>query len=268
MWLFLTSLATTKNICSDTDCMLASLAAAKVWACPPATWPCAPVKRHVRLLLQVSSWSAAELRERLASLQPQMEQEMEEIRQRYQAKRKPILDAIQAKKGRQQHHFWVEGEWGDNHDGVLPSFLHARSSAAGAEDFGWIFFLFYFGILEVLWNFQVWKKIVFHIVKVSVFVFCFLTCGTTWLWYLHPFSCSVHSLWSLIRSKQLLVFYLFPFVLISFQNALNLESLGNMMQALWLFGFTLCRFVQQHHQLIILKIIIVNNDNDDSVWIP
>lgn len=47
----------------------------------------------------------AELRERLASLQPQMEQEMEEIRQRYQAKRKPILDAIQAKKGRQQHHF-------------------------------------------------------------------------------------------------------------------------------------------------------------------
>ncbi|XP_075869343.1 serine/threonine-protein kinase 4-like isoform X1 [Nelusetta ayraudi] len=61
-------------------------------------------RSHADADLQVvSSWTAAELRERLASLQPQMEQEMEEIRQRYQAKRKPILDAIQAKKGRQQH---------------------------------------------------------------------------------------------------------------------------------------------------------------------
>uniref|UniRef100_A0A8C5E0Z8 non-specific serine/threonine protein kinase n=1 Tax=Gouania willdenowi TaxID=441366 RepID=A0A8C5E0Z8_GOUWI len=43
-----------------------------------------------------------ELRRRLASLDPQMEQEIEEIRQRYQAKRQPIVDAIEAKKRRQQ----------------------------------------------------------------------------------------------------------------------------------------------------------------------
>ncbi|KAJ8259181.1 hypothetical protein COCON_G00181930 [Conger conger] len=49
------------------------------------------------------SWSVDELRVRLASLDPQMEQEIEEIRQRYQAKRQPILDAIQAKKRRQQN---------------------------------------------------------------------------------------------------------------------------------------------------------------------
>ncbi|XP_077434090.1 serine/threonine-protein kinase 4-like [Vanacampus margaritifer] len=51
----------------------------------------------------VSLWSVEDLRVRLAALDPQMEQEMEEIHQRYQAKRKPILDAIEAKKRRQQH---------------------------------------------------------------------------------------------------------------------------------------------------------------------
>ncbi|XP_023248859.1 serine/threonine-protein kinase 4-like [Seriola lalandi dorsalis] len=51
----------------------------------------------------VSSWSVEELRLRLASLDPQMEQEIEEIRQRYQAKRQPIMDAIEAKKRRQQN---------------------------------------------------------------------------------------------------------------------------------------------------------------------
>uniref|UniRef100_A0A8C3AH28 non-specific serine/threonine protein kinase n=1 Tax=Cyclopterus lumpus TaxID=8103 RepID=A0A8C3AH28_CYCLU len=51
----------------------------------------------------VSSWSVEELRLRLASLDPQMEQEIEEIRQRYQTKRQPILDAIEAKKRRQQN---------------------------------------------------------------------------------------------------------------------------------------------------------------------
>lgn len=44
-----------------------------------------------------------ELRLRLSSLDPQMEQEIEEIRQCYQAKRQPILDAIEAKKRRQQN---------------------------------------------------------------------------------------------------------------------------------------------------------------------
>uniref|UniRef100_A0A665U9J5 non-specific serine/threonine protein kinase n=1 Tax=Echeneis naucrates TaxID=173247 RepID=A0A665U9J5_ECHNA len=51
----------------------------------------------------VSTWSVEELRHRLASLDPQMEQEIEEIRQRYQAKRQPIIDAIEAKKRRQQN---------------------------------------------------------------------------------------------------------------------------------------------------------------------
>lgn len=51
----------------------------------------------------VSSWTVEELRLRLTSLDPQMEQEIEEIRQRYQAKRQPILDAIEAKKRRQQN---------------------------------------------------------------------------------------------------------------------------------------------------------------------
>ncbi|XP_066558155.1 serine/threonine-protein kinase 4 [Amia ocellicauda] len=51
----------------------------------------------------MKSWSVEELQNRLASLDPQMEQEIEEIRQRYQAKRQPILDAIEAKKRRQQN---------------------------------------------------------------------------------------------------------------------------------------------------------------------
>ncbi|XP_015254143.1 PREDICTED: serine/threonine-protein kinase 4-like [Cyprinodon variegatus] len=51
----------------------------------------------------VSTWSVEELRMKLASLDPQMEQEIEEIRQRYQAKRQPILDAIAAKKRLQQN---------------------------------------------------------------------------------------------------------------------------------------------------------------------
>ena len=54
-------------------------------------------------VLQMRSWSVEDLRVRLASLDPQMEQEIEEIRQRYQAKRRPILDAIEAKKRRQQN---------------------------------------------------------------------------------------------------------------------------------------------------------------------
>uniref|UniRef100_A0A3P9BKJ3 non-specific serine/threonine protein kinase n=2 Tax=Haplochromini TaxID=319058 RepID=A0A3P9BKJ3_9CICH len=49
----------------------------------------------------VSTWSVEDLRLKLASLDPQMEQEIEEIRQRYQSKRQPILDAIEAKKRRQ-----------------------------------------------------------------------------------------------------------------------------------------------------------------------
>lgn len=42
------------------------------------------------------------LHQHLASLDPEMEQEIEEVRRRYQAQRKPILDAIAAKEQQQQ----------------------------------------------------------------------------------------------------------------------------------------------------------------------
>ncbi|CAJ0949325.1 unnamed protein product [Ranitomeya imitator] len=44
-----------------------------------------------------------ELQMRLNSLDPLMESEIEEIHQKYQAKRQPILDAIDSKKRRQQN---------------------------------------------------------------------------------------------------------------------------------------------------------------------
>ncbi|XP_023655496.1 serine/threonine-protein kinase 4-like [Paramormyrops kingsleyae] len=46
----------------------------------------------------MQSWSVDELKAKLAALEPQMEQEIKEIHQRYQTKRQPILDAIEAKK--------------------------------------------------------------------------------------------------------------------------------------------------------------------------
>ncbi|XP_034021831.1 serine/threonine-protein kinase 4-like [Thalassophryne amazonica] len=59
-----------------------------------------PVEENLEVM---RTWTVEELRQRLASLDPQMEQEIEEIRQCYQAKRQPILDAIEAKKRRQQN---------------------------------------------------------------------------------------------------------------------------------------------------------------------
>lgn len=47
--------------------------------------------------------SVEELQLRLTNLDPEMERELEELRQRYQAKRKPILDAVNAKKKKQKH---------------------------------------------------------------------------------------------------------------------------------------------------------------------
>eukprot|EP00064_Thunnus_orientalis_P017416 superscaffoldBa00003689_g17497 len=44
-----------------------------------------------------------ELQMRLSALDPMMEREIEELRQRYTAKRQPILDAMDAKKRRQQN---------------------------------------------------------------------------------------------------------------------------------------------------------------------
>ncbi|XP_071428701.1 serine/threonine-protein kinase 4 isoform X2 [Pithys albifrons albifrons] len=51
----------------------------------------------------LKTWSVDELQRRLSALDPMMEQEIEEIRQKYQSKRQPILDAIEAKKRRQQN---------------------------------------------------------------------------------------------------------------------------------------------------------------------
>ncbi|XP_032836039.1 serine/threonine-protein kinase 3-like [Petromyzon marinus] len=51
--------------------------------------------------LKVMSYE--ELQARLSALDPMMEREIEELRLRYQAKRQPILDAIDAKKRRQQN---------------------------------------------------------------------------------------------------------------------------------------------------------------------
>ncbi len=47
--------------------------------------------------------SYEELQSRITLLDPEMEREIEELRKRYQAKRQPILDAIDAKKKRQQN---------------------------------------------------------------------------------------------------------------------------------------------------------------------
>ena len=44
-----------------------------------------------------------ELQARMSALDPEMEREIEELHKRYQAKRQPILDAIDAKKRRQQN---------------------------------------------------------------------------------------------------------------------------------------------------------------------
>lgn len=51
--------------------------------------------------LQLHSLDYKELEQRLADLDPEMEREIEELRARYQAKRQPILEAIDAKKKRQ-----------------------------------------------------------------------------------------------------------------------------------------------------------------------
>ncbi|XP_077788954.1 serine/threonine-protein kinase 3 isoform X4 [Podarcis muralis] len=54
-------------------------------------------------LKQLKNLSLEELQMRLKALDPMMEREIEELRQRYTAKRQPILDAMDAKKRRQQN---------------------------------------------------------------------------------------------------------------------------------------------------------------------
>ena len=52
---------------------------------------------------QLRTLTFDDLQRRLSDLDPEMEREIEERRARYQAKRQPILEAIDAKKKRQQN---------------------------------------------------------------------------------------------------------------------------------------------------------------------
>ena len=61
---------------------------------------------HLLPVTQLKNLDFEELQMRLGALDPMMEREIEELRQRYTAKRQPILDAMDAKKRRQQN-FWV-----------------------------------------------------------------------------------------------------------------------------------------------------------------
>jgi serine/threonine kinase 3 len=53
--------------------------------------------------MQLQNMSYEELQERMNLLDPEMEREIEDLHNRYQAKRQPILDAIDAKKRRMQN---------------------------------------------------------------------------------------------------------------------------------------------------------------------
>ncbi|OQR74167.1 serine/threonine-protein kinase 3-like [Tropilaelaps mercedesae] len=58
---------------------------------------------HLDLEMQLKVLSFDELQAQMAALDTEMEREIEELRRRYQAKRQPILDAMDAKKHRQQN---------------------------------------------------------------------------------------------------------------------------------------------------------------------
>ena len=58
---------------------------------------------NIFLLLQLGNLTYEEIQQRMAVLDPEMEREIEDLRKRYQAKRQPILDAIDAKKKRQKN---------------------------------------------------------------------------------------------------------------------------------------------------------------------
>ena len=57
----------------------------------------------IMLSLQLNSLTYEELQERMQLIDPEMEREIEELNKRYEAKRAPILQAIEAKKRRQQN---------------------------------------------------------------------------------------------------------------------------------------------------------------------
>jgi len=52
---------------------------------------------------QLRNLAYDELERRLSALDPEMEREIDELRARFHAKRQPILEAIDAKKKRQQN---------------------------------------------------------------------------------------------------------------------------------------------------------------------
>ena len=52
---------------------------------------------------QLRNLAYEDLERRLADLDPEMEREIDELRARYQAKPHPIIEAIDAKKKRQQN---------------------------------------------------------------------------------------------------------------------------------------------------------------------
>ena len=52
---------------------------------------------------QLKKLSYDDLQGRLQALDPQMEQEIEELRKRYQEKRRPIIEAMDVKRKRQQN---------------------------------------------------------------------------------------------------------------------------------------------------------------------
>jgi len=60
------------------------------------------IRKLVFCSLQIHTLSYEELQQRITELDPEMEREIEELRKRYQAKRQPIIDAIDAKKRRLQ----------------------------------------------------------------------------------------------------------------------------------------------------------------------
>lgn len=53
--------------------------------------------------MQLKFLSYEELQQRMASLDSEMEREIDELRKRYQTKRQPILDAMDTKRKRQQN---------------------------------------------------------------------------------------------------------------------------------------------------------------------
>lgn len=59
-------------------------------------------KQNNQFLFQLKFLSYEELELRLASLDKEMEKEFEDTKKRYKAKRKPIIDAIEAKQQKRQ----------------------------------------------------------------------------------------------------------------------------------------------------------------------